>query len=270
MQNIILLLFCLSAGILLRRYGRVPDNAHLTLNGFIIYVALPALILAQIHGIHLDPTLLYSISMPWLLFLSGAALFYCLGRYLNLPPATTGALMLTGGLGNTSFIGLPMIEAFYGQSGIAIGIMIDQLGTYLVLSTFGVAVACICSRGVASARSVAIRVSTFPPFLALVAAMLLMDAPYPDWLQAILSRLGATLAPLALVSVGLQLRLDALRGNRAPLALGLGFKLLGAPALLALVYLGLLHARSIDMRITLFEWPWDRRSARRSWQRNTD
>ena len=35
--------------------------------------------------------------------------------------------------------------------------------------------------------------------------------------------MGGTLAPLALVSVGLQLRLDAFRGNRTPLALGLSY-----------------------------------------------
>ena len=49
--------------------------------------------------------------------------------------------MLVGGLANTSFVGLPMIEAFYGTADLPIGILIDQLGTYLVLSTLGIAVA---------------------------------------------------------------------------------------------------------------------------------
>src|SRR5271166_4376823 len=101
MQNIALLLLCLTAGIVLRRLGRVPDNAHLALNGFIINLALPALILSQIHAIHLDATLLYSVSMPWVLFVTGAAVFFCISRALSLSPETTGALMLTGGLGNT-------------------------------------------------------------------------------------------------------------------------------------------------------------------------
>lgn len=34
-----------------------------------------------------------------------------------------------------------MIESFYGTSGMPIGILIDQLGTDLVLSTLGIAVA---------------------------------------------------------------------------------------------------------------------------------
>ena len=48
------------------------------------------------------------------------------------------ALMLAGGLANTSFVGLPMIEAFFGAPSMATGILIDQLGTYLVLSTLGI------------------------------------------------------------------------------------------------------------------------------------
>src|SRR5207245_859149 len=142
----------------------------------------------------------------WLMFMAGAGVFWLLARWLGLPSATTGALMLTGGLGNTSFIGLPMIEALYGKSGIATGILIDTLGTYLVLSTLGITVACVYSRGTASAREVFFRVVTFPPFIAVIAAMALMTVPYPVWLSDMLARLGGTLAPLALVSVGLQLR----------------------------------------------------------------
>jgi malate permease and related proteins len=145
-----------------------------------------------------------------------------------------------------------MIEAFYGKSGIATGILIDTLGTYLVLSTLGITIACIYSRGTTSVSSVAKRVVTFPPLIAVVTAMALMDVSYPTWLSDVFTRLGGTLAPLALVSVGLQLRLDALHGNRTPLALGLSYKLVAAPALLAALYL-LLGLSDENMRVTVLE-----------------
>jgi hypothetical protein len=58
---------------------------------------------------------------------------------------------------------------------------------------------------------------------------------------------------LALVSVGLQLRLDQLQGNRSPLMLGLSFKLLLAPLLLAILYIGVMRVSGEEIRITLFE-----------------
>ncbi len=76
---------------------------------------------------------------------------------------------------------------------------------------------------------------TFPPLIALLLALVLSPVAYPRWTEAMFHRLGDTLAPLALVSVGLQLRLDQLSDDRAPLGLGLGFKLVVGPLLIALV-----------------------------------
>jgi malate permease and related proteins len=253
MSNIILLFLCMLIGIALRRYGRVPDNAHAAINGFIINVSLPALTLLQIHGITLRPTLAYAVAMPWLLFAIAAMFFWSISKLLQFSPATTGGLILVAGLGNTSFVGLPMIETFYGAGGMPIGILIDQLGTYLVLSTLGIAVAALFSSGTASGGGILWRVCTFPPFIALFASLLLLPVTYPDWLIAVLRRLGDTLAPLALVSVGLQLRLDQIGGIKLPLSIGIAFKLLLGPALVMLVYVGLLRADGNVVQITLFE-----------------
>jgi predicted permease len=253
MANLLILFLCLAAGVVMRRTGRLPEHSHTVLNSFIINISLPALTLAQIHGVQLQSALAYSVAMPWVMFILGAGFFWILARLLKLSPATTGGLMLVGGLANTSFVGLPMIEAFYGPSGMAIGIVIDQLGTYLVLSTLGIAIAAIYSEGAASAREIAKRIVTFPPFLALLVAVALFRVDYPEWLSSVLLRLGGTLTPLALVSVGFQLRLTAIERNGAALAGGLAFKLCVAPLLLTALYVGILHATGRVIQITLFE-----------------
>ena len=173
MSNLILLVVCFIAGLLLRQSGKLPDNAHVTLNGFIIHVALPALTLLHIHGLHVDSTLIFVVAMAWLLFGLGVLLFWVLGRLAGLTRSTTGALMLTGGLGNTSFVGLPMIETFYGKEGMATGILIDQLGSYLVLSTVGIVVAGLYAEGRPDATTLFKKVASFPPFLALLLALAL-------------------------------------------------------------------------------------------------
>ena len=38
MENIALLILCFGLGIILKRSGRLPDNAHTALNGFIIHI----------------------------------------------------------------------------------------------------------------------------------------------------------------------------------------------------------------------------------------
>jgi predicted permease len=251
--NIILLFVCLIAGMLLRFGRRMPDNAHTALNGFIIHLSLPALILGQLHGVRLTSDLLLPVLMPWLLFGLSAAVFILAARILRFSASATGALILTAGLANTSFVGLPMIEAFYGAKDLPTGILIDQLGSYLVLSTFGIIVACLFSAGTASGREIARRIVTFPPLIALMLAFLLMPVTYPLWAVGLLHRLGNTLAPLALVSVGLQLRLDQVAGHRVALGVGLGFKLVVGPLLIALIYVVLLSRSDETTRVTVFE-----------------
>jgi predicted permease len=252
-SNIMLLFVCLCLGVVLGHRRCLPPDTPAVLNSFILFVSLPALILLQVHDIHLRPELLYPVAMPWLLFVISCGFFWSLGQVLRLPETTTGGLMLVGGLANTSFVGLPMIEAFYGRGGMATGILIDQLGSYMVLSTLGIMVATLYSRRVSRSGSLFGRIIRFPPILALSLALVLTRVDYPAMATDVLRSLAGTLTPLALTSVGLQLRLDKLRGNRMALAGGLAFKLLIAPALLGAVYVGWLHAHGETIRITLFE-----------------
>ena len=254
MNNFILMIACFLIGMVLRRSGRLPTNAHAALNGFVIHISLPALTLLYVHALRVDAGLLVPIAMAWVMFGVGVLVFRVLGRVLALPRETVGALILTGSLANTSFIGLPMIETYYGPQGLGLGILIDQMGTYLVLSTFGLLVAALYGHGTGlSARSAARRLVTFAPFVALVVAVLLIPVTYPAWFDALLRRLGATLVPLALVSVGYQIQWSAVRGKLRELGMGLGFKLLVAPAVVALLFAGLFGARGETIQITIFE-----------------
>lgn len=167
--------------------------------------------------------------MAWLCFGLSAGFFWLVGRWLHLPRPTVGALILTGGLCNSAFVGLPMIEAFYGQRGLASGIIIDQLGSSLVLSTLGITVAGIYSSGRPTAGEMARRIFLFPPTIAFVIALILIPMEYPAWLSIVLKRMSDTLAPLALLSVGFQLRLGHIAGNGRNLAIGTAFKLVLAP-----------------------------------------
>jgi predicted permease len=253
MNNLILLILCFIAGMLLRRYRRMPDNAPATLNSFIIHVSLPALTLLYIHEMNFSGEVLLVAAMAWLVFGLSAGFFWLVGRWLHLPRATVGSLMLVGGLGNTSFFGLPMVEVFYGKEGLATAIIADQLGSFLVLSVLGITVAGIYSSGRPTTAEILKRIALFPPFIALTIALLLIPVEYAPWFTALLKRLGDTLAPLALLSVGMQLRLGHLAEHRRNLALGLGFKLFLAPLAIWLVYVQMLGAQGQAMQVTLFE-----------------
>ncbi len=253
MTNLILFVFCFIAGVLLHRFKRMPVNTPAVLNSFIIHVSMPALTLLTVHDLKLGGDVGLMAAAGWIYFALSAGFFWLIGRWLDLPRGTVGALILTGGLGNTAYVGLPMIEAYYGHQGLASGIIVDQFGSFLVLSTLGITFAGIYSSGRPGVGEMAKRVFLFPPFIALLIALLLIPMEYPAWLTIVLKRMSDTLAPLALLSVGFQLRLGHIAGNGRNLAIGLAFKLVLVPLVIFLLYVPLLGAHGQAIQITLFE-----------------
>lgn len=253
MSNLVLLFTCFALGMALRKANRLPADAHLVLNAIIVQVALPALVLKHLHAINLHWGLIQAVSLPWIAFAAAALFFAVVGNAMAWSKQTIGTLILTAGLANTSFVGVPMIEAFFGTSQMGIGILIDQLGSYLILSTLGVIIAVRAAGQSANQGAMVRRIATFPPLIAVGIALALRPYAYPDWLSTLLARLGDLVAPLALLSVGYQLRLSTLADRGRALAVGLSYKLLLAPAVLTLVWVAVLGHGGDVLRVALFE-----------------
>lgn len=253
MDNILLLIICFLCGILFRRFQFLPTETPSVLNAYIIYLSLPALILRHIPGLTFDAALAVPVAMPYIVFITGLVFFYIISKIFRFNRETTTVLMLTGGLGNTSFVGLPMLAAFYGPESLAIGIMADQAGTFLTLSTLGIVTLSVMSGENTSPGEIIKRIVLFPPFLTLIVAVFLRNFTLPEEYFSITESLGNTLTPLALLSVGFQLRLSDLHGNTLPLFFGLFYKLIAAPLLIAALFIGLLNQSGLIIQVTVFE-----------------
>ncbi|PTL81868.1 transporter [Vitiosangium sp. GDMCC 1.1324] len=236
-----------------RRSGRFPEQTALAINAFVLNVALPALVLRAVHRLTLAPELFAAAATPWLVF-GGAWLFFrVLGPRLGFQPGTVAALVLTGGLSNTSFVGLPLIEGLMGRDGLQVAVVIDQLGSFLALATVATLFAARAAAKDTRLWPLLRRVLGFPPFIALVAAFLLHPWDWPAWVDAVLGRLGDMLTPLALFSVGFQLRLSGLKGRVGALVLGLGYKLALAPLGIALLLLALPGMSRLTFEVTVLQ-----------------
>lgn len=242
MSNLILIVMCLGMGLLLQRNRQLPDSFALSLNSYVIYIALPALILIEIHHLHLSREALLPIVFAWLLMAASALFIWLLAGQLGWSRSVTGALMLTVPLGNTSFVGIPLIEAFLGKEAISYSILYDQFGSFVALNTYGSFIAAYYSGRAGSWKNLVRTIASFPPFIALVMAFLSMPLEFPGWLAEALVRISSTLVPVVMVAVGLQWRLRLERETLLPLTLGL----LASLVLTPLLAMGLLHLFSIQ------------------------
>lgn len=220
----------LAARVLPWTRGVVPS-----LHGWVVNLALPALVLVKVPRLGWGSSMAVPVAVAWSTVAVGAVAVSRLSRRLAWSPAVTGVMLLLVPLGNTSFLGLPVVENLLGADRVPAALAFDQLGTFLALATYGAWVTARAGGDTVDAAAVLRRVATFPPFVALVAGLALRRWNVPDAADDLLSWLGRTVAPVAMVATGLRLSLGPLRGHAATVAIGLGVKMVLLPALVGLV-----------------------------------
>jgi malate permease and related proteins len=259
LQSPYLLLLCLLAGFLSRHLPGVPADAFRKINKLIIWIPLPAITLEKISRMQLLPEYMVPVIASWGVFVGALIFFGIMARIFGWDKKTWAAMSLVCGLGNTSFVGFPVIRMLYGEEGIQYAIFVDQPGTFLMLATGGVALAAYASTGTFSAQAIGKRLLQFPPFLCFIAAILLPST----WLDyapvssvgnvgEMLAGIGQLLNPLAFLSIGMQFKFSGEGISIRPYAAGLFYKLLLAPFTVWLIF-SLLKKEGLLYDITVLE-----------------
>ncbi|MCR9205316.1 MAG: AEC family transporter, partial [Halobacteriovoraceae bacterium] len=236
-------------------------NSGQPLNLFVIYVSLPALIMVKvptmIENLDLSGSWWIPISMIWLAFFLAIGLIFIFSKLFLWSAHTTGALMLTVGLGNTSFVGFPILEALLGKKAINIGILADQGGSFLLVSTLGIVIASLFSGEPIKSRDILRRLFLFPPFIAILLAVIwyLLGTPGAQVILPAFGAIAATLIPLALFAVGFQFKVnvEVLQRRGGALLLGLTLKLFFIPFLCWLLYWKGLGLTNFFTRVSILE-----------------
>ena len=230
MENFILILLAITVGYFINRLNIFSKDAPAILNQFVIYISLPAMIILQVPKLTFSMDTLIPIIVAWGVMGISAILVLLFARIFSFSKEITGSLMLVAILTNSSFMGIPIINAYMGESSLAYILVYDQLGTFIALATYGTFIASYySSKSQISFKIITLKVLTFPPFLSLVLALLLMGVEFHPVLSKVLSSFANTIVPIALVAVGLQLQFKLPREDLKPFSVALFIKLIIAP-----------------------------------------
>ncbi|HRP57436.1 AEC family transporter [Agriterribacter sp.] len=237
MANFLLIGICIVAGLLVRRFTAVPADAYKGVNALIINLALPAVAFKYLPHIQWTKSLILPAAMPVIVWLCGWVYVKAYAAKAKLDKRTENGLKLVTGLGNTSFLGFPLVIAWFGHDALGIAVICDQV-TFTLLATAGIVVAMNASeKHSLSAGTVLKKMFSFPPFVGCVAALVLPLFINLSPLDPLFDMLAATVAPLALFSIGLQLKFDGWRRELKHLSASFLYKLVLAP----LIILGIVH-----------------------------
>lgn len=252
MSNFVLIAICFLSGILLRKFQVVPKGSHVGINAWIIYVALPAAALYYLPTIHWSGAVLLPLLAPLLCWFGAWIFSRLLAKKLLLDKRSQAAFFIVCGLGNTSFVGFPLIKAYYGEEWLSIAALCDQV-TFTLL-TVGATFVAMKQENAAdfSMSKVIKKLLIFPPFVAIVIALLLPQFVSFEALKEVTKMVSSTLSPLALFSVGLQFDLSNVKDDWKTISMAALYKLFIAPALVFFVALAL-QWKGITTKVAVFE-----------------
>jgi hypothetical protein len=253
MENFILIVLALGIGYGFNRLHIFPEESANILNKFVIFISLPAMILLQIPKLTLSMDILIPVIIAWVVMTVTAILTLFISKKLHFSKEVTGALMLVAVLTNSSFLGIPVINAYLGDEALPFILVYDQMGTFLALATYGIFVAAYYSnQSEINVRIMAVKILTFPPFVSLIIALFFIGTPFPETISKVLLMLGNTIVPIALVAVGLQLQLKLPGHEIKPFAVALFIKLLIAP-LIALAIVAMAGWTNLAANVSVME-----------------
>lgn len=238
----------------LQRAGLIVRDAYKGINTWILYFALPAVSFKYIPKIDWTLEMLVPVVSVLIVWFGAWLLMTWYSRGKGYRQRSQSTLELASGYSNTSFVGFPLIAAYFGEEHLGIAIISDQT-TFALLSTAGVIAALKANRiegQNSNTRLIFKRLITFPPLVSCILAVVLSQFVDLSYTEPFFDKLAVTVAPLALFSIGLQLQFDGWRQQLPVLSVALLYKLLIAP-LLVLIFVLLVGLKGDVARISVFE-----------------
>jgi len=174
---------------------------------FVIYFSLPAIVFSKIYPLTLDERILNLILMFMGFILFNLTLAYFIGKLMKLERVLLATFMIMSTFGNTSFIGLSYIDAFYGEDFIVYGLIYDLFGSFLLLVSVGMFIITWGSGRKNDTKSIFKSVFLFPPSLMFFITIIAKNFEVPNFILLTSETLGSTLVPIAMIAIGMKLEL---------------------------------------------------------------
>ncbi|MGP1484810.1 MAG: AEC family transporter [Campylobacter sp.] len=203
-------------------------NANVFIN-YALCFALPALIFDKIYHVNIDTTLINVIATGFCCSVIGAVAIFFVCKFLKFNKATTVSAVLLGMFGNTIFMGMPIIEGFFGIESMNEVIFYDQLATSIPISIFGPFILAFGAPAKVSLIQNVIKVIKFPPFVALILGFLLRGVPLPQVIFDSLNLFAKSVVPVALFAIGIGLGFRSIKSAYKSTAVVIIGKMLIAP-----------------------------------------
>jgi len=194
------------------------ENAGV-LNDIVIYLALPSFIFTAVYNYKqaipaaMGKATLIGFGMIMVVAFSA----YMIGRLIKLDRSNLPGFILAAAFGNTGFMGYPIVEAvFPNKAALVTAVLYDELAMALPLYVLGIVLVAAFAGEKTDHRQV-VRALKMPQLWAIPIALFLRQFHVPQPVIVAIDYLGRSTIPLVMISIGLTLSANSLKGYAAPI-----------------------------------------------------
>ncbi|KZX11667.1 AEC family transporter [Methanobrevibacter curvatus] len=250
--TIISILIMILAGYILKKIKVLSFKDAYSLNNLVIYLLMPCMIFNSLY--HADMNVFPKLAIMPIIGLicgglTGLILFVIL-TIIKFPKVKKWSVLITVILGNTAFLGFPVILGIYGQTALINAIFYDMASLISFLSLSVILMFIFEGKF----KEVIKKVLSFPVLWAVILGICLnvFNLPIGEIANNVIVYFGLATIPLIMLVLGLSLDFNELKENikiSVPISL---FKLFVTPAICCVV-ISLIGLNGLDYTVAIVE-----------------
>ncbi len=238
---------------------KLPLVAPVNMGKFLFLIGVPIGIVAFLRRADLSGAIWLAPVIAWSAIFSGAFLSW-LWLKLRVPEgeespwskASQGSFLLASMVGNTGYLGFPIILTLFGEKYFGWALFYDLLGTTIGIYGLGALMGAYFGKGAKNSQQLILTLLKTPTLWALCFGLWFRRIPLPQPLEISLQTLAWTVISLSLVLIGMRLsQLDSWLSVQTA-SITLGIKMLLIPLVLGII-IALLGVRGVPHLVMVLQ-----------------
>lgn len=225
--KIVSFLILILLGYFLKKIKFLNENEGDILRKVLFNVSLPSLVLFSILTSNFSQSFLKIFLIVPTIMIIQFLIVFLLGKIYIKDKKELTTLILICVMGNTAFLGYPLVEIFFGSKNLPIGILYDQVHFYTFLIVIYPLLSIISKNEKNTIKSSIIT----PPVIAFLISLVLRNFNMPQFFIEVLNILKQSVTPLVLIYLGINLDLNISKSDLKYLLPTIFLKLIFLPYL---------------------------------------
>ncbi|MGB9749397.1 MAG: AEC family transporter [Caldisericia bacterium] len=200
-NKIVSFLLLILVGYILKSIKFLKEDDGEILKKILFNISLPSLVLFSIITSKFSGNYLILFILVPLAMIIQFFLLFIFGKLYIKDKKDLSTLILSGVMGNTAFLGYPLVEIFFGLNNLPYGILYDQAHFYTFLIIIYPLISFLSGNNLKNIKSSFIS----PPVIAFLTGLILRNFYMPSVIIESLNILKSSVTPLVMLYIGINL-----------------------------------------------------------------